>query len=138
MHSLNMIILVAMTDDRIIGRQGELPWDIPEDLALFRRLTVGHTLVMGRKTFESIGRPLPQRTNIVISRSMPPMEGVIVCPDFSSAVERACQGGGKVYFIGGREIYRQALALVGSCPFPGSRKTTQVIAGFPLTDKAIG
>ena len=140
MHSLNMIILVAMTDDRIIGRQGELPWDIPEDLALFRRLTVGHTLVMGRKTFESIGRPLPQRTNIVISRSMPPMEGVIVCPDFSSAVERACQGGGKVYFIGGREIYRQALALVGKlsvswikkdyagdCRFPSYRQSDWLI-----------
>lgn len=140
MDSKNMVILVAMTADRIIGRRGELPWDIPEDLALFRRLTEGHTLVMGRKTFESIGRPLPQRINIVVSRSMPPMDGVIVCPDFSSAVERASRDGGKVFFIGGREIYRQALPLVGQlsvswikkdyvgdCRFPPYRQSDWLI-----------
>lgn len=113
MYSQNLIILVAMTVDRVIGQRGKLPWAIPEDLALFRRLTFGHTLVMGRRTFESIGRPLPGRKNIVVSSTMLPMEGVIVCPDFPSAVEHACQDGGKVFFIGGREIYRQALPLVG-------------------------
>lgn len=140
MYSQNRIILVAMTADRIIGHQGGLPWDIPEDLALFRRLTIGHTLVMGRKTFESIGRPLPQRINIVVSRSMPPMDGVIVCPDFSSAVARASREGGKVFFIGGQEIYRQALPLAGKlsvswikkdyagdCRFPAFRQSDWLI-----------
>ena len=113
MYSPDMIILVAMTAARIIGRQGRLPWDIPQDLALFRRLTLGHTLVMGRRTFESLGRPLCDRTNIVVSRSMPPVDGAVVCRDFDLAVQRALQQGGKIFFIGGCEIYRQALFLAG-------------------------
>ena len=61
----HLTAIVAMTPDRVIGRAGTLPWHLPEDLAFFKRVTSGHPVVMGRKTFESIGRPLPQRRNIV-------------------------------------------------------------------------
>ena len=60
--------IVAMTDDRVIGRGGTLPWHLPDDLAFFKRTTKGHPVVMGRKTYESIGRPLPGRRNIVMTR----------------------------------------------------------------------
>lgn len=140
MFSTDLIIVAAMTADRVIGRKERLPWDIPADLALFRRLTMGHCLVMGRKTYESIGRPLPGRTNIVVSGTMDPVPGVIVCRDFAGAVQRSLQQGCKVFFIGGREIYRQALAVAGrmyiswvkenyegDCRFPPFRQSAWVI-----------
>jgi dihydrofolate reductase len=65
---LHLTAIVAMTPDRVIGRAGILPWHMPEDLAFFKRVTSGHPIVMGRKTFESIGRPLPKRRNIVLTR----------------------------------------------------------------------
>lgn len=62
-------MIVAMTDDRIIGNQNKLPWHFSEDLKRFKKITMGHPLIMGRKTFDSIGKPLPGRTHIVISRN---------------------------------------------------------------------
>ncbi|MDD4458036.1 MAG: dihydrofolate reductase [Syntrophotalea acetylenica] len=135
MYDVELIIIAAMTRSGIIGQHGKLPWHIPEELALFRRLTMGHCLIMGRKTFISLGRPLPGRTNIVVSRGMPPVAGVIVCRDFDSAVRRAGQESQKVFFIGGRDVYRQALAIAhrmhiswidkaypGDCFFPPVRQ----------------
>lgn len=126
-----MIIVVAMTSDRIIGRRGQLPWSIPEDLALFRRLTYGHTLVMGRRTFESIGRPLPGRLNIVVSRSMTTVEGLIVCRNFTEAQQAADQGNGDIFFIGGCEIYRQALAVAGKLSISWIKKHYPGDCRFP-------
>jgi dihydrofolate reductase len=131
MYSQDMIIMVAMTSDRIIGRQGRLPWNIPQDLAIFRHMTLGHTLVMGRRTFESIGRSLPQRTNIVVSSSMKPAADVVVCRDFNAAVQRARQQGGKIFFIGGFEIYRQALPLAGRMSISWIKKDYAGDCRFP-------
>lgn len=130
-NSKQMTIVVAMTAERIIGRRGQLPWSIPEDLALFRRLTYGHTLVMGRRTFESIGRPLPGRFNIVVSRSMPPVEGLRVCRHFAEALQVADQGNGDIFFIGGCEIYRQALAVAGKLSVSWIRKNYPGDCRFP-------
>lgn len=105
------IILVAMTADRLIGREGRIPWDIPEDLRLFRDLTVGHTLLMGRRTFESIGRPLPHRRNIVLSRTMEPTPGVIVCADLPTGLAEGAAHGGKIFIIGGRQVFEEALPI---------------------------
>ena len=66
--AMHLVAIVAITTDRVIGRNGTLPWHLPEDLAFFKRTTSGHPIVMGRKTFESIGRPLPKRRNIVLTR----------------------------------------------------------------------
>jgi dihydrofolate reductase len=130
----DMIIMVAMTAERVIGRRGHLPWNIPEDLALFRNMTLGHALIMGRRTFDSIGKPLPGRTNIVVSRSMKPVAGVIVCRDFSQAVERAKRLKGKVFFIGGYEIYRQALPVAGRMSVSWIKKDYAGDCRFPDYD----
>ena len=106
MMSVHLTAVVAMTADRVIGRDGALPWHLPDDLKFFKRTTSGHPIVMGRKTFESIGRPLPKRRNIVLTRDRNwAAEGVEVihAPD-----ELANLPGldGQVFIIGGAEIYR--------------------------------
>jgi dihydrofolate reductase len=103
--SLKLCAIVAMTADRVIGRSGGLPWQLPADLAFFKRTTTGHAIVMGRKTYESIGRPLPQRRNIVLSRdpswSAPGVE-TIRRPEDLAALPAL---DGTVFIIGGAEIY---------------------------------
>ena len=98
-----LIAVVAMDPNRLIGRDGSLPWHLPEDLAFFKKTTLGHTVLMGRKTFESIGRPLPKRRNIVLTRdrswSHPGVE-VIHSPDEIPETE------GKIFVIGGADIYK--------------------------------
>jgi dihydrofolate reductase len=108
---MHLVAIVAMTTDRVIGRNGTLPWHLPEDLAFFKRTTSGHPIVMGRKTFESIGRPLPNRRNIVLTRdtkwSAPGTE-VIHNPQ---ELAKLPDIDGTVYIIGGAEIYQAFLPL---------------------------
>jgi len=73
---MKIILIAAMADNRVIGKSGQLPWDIPEDLQNFKRLTTGNVIIMGRKTYESIGRPLPNRRNIVLSTETIQKEGI--------------------------------------------------------------
>jgi dihydrofolate reductase len=100
-----LIAVVAMTADRIIGRNGTLPWHLPEDLAFFKRTTSGHPIVMGRKTFESIGKPLPKRRNIVLTRDpdwhAPGVEVIHSPAELFTLPEL----GETVFLIGGAEIY---------------------------------
>ncbi len=105
------IIIVAMTEQFLIGAAGDIPWQIPEDLRLFRELTTGHTLIMGRHTFASIGRPLPDRRTIVVSRRLPKTPDIEICRDLASAVQLAESYGEKIFFAGGVGIYRDALPL---------------------------
>ncbi len=105
------IIIVAMTEQFLIGSTGRIPWQIPEELRLFRELTSGHTLIMGRHTFASVGRPLPNRRNIVVSRHLPVTQGIEICPDLASALLLAESYGDKIFFAGGFGIYRAALPL---------------------------
>ena len=107
------IILVAMTADRVIGAGNRIPWNIPEELSLFRDLTVGHSVVMGRKTFESIGHPLPDRRNIVVSQTLPSTPGIVVCASFRKALAEAAAFGKKIFIIGGRQVYSEALPVAG-------------------------
>src|SRR3989338_139592 len=100
-------IIAAMDRNRVIGKDNALPWNIPEDLKNFKALTSGKSVIMGRKTFESLGRPLPKRQNIVVSRGMPPIEGVIVCSSLDEAFQAAASE--EVFVIGGASIYAQAL-----------------------------
>ena len=69
MSNAEKCIIVAMTRDRVIGKDNQMPWHLPEDLKLFKKLTSGNTVIMGRRTYQSIGKPLPNRNNIVVSRS---------------------------------------------------------------------
>ncbi|MDR1021922.1 MAG: dihydrofolate reductase [Prevotellaceae bacterium] len=103
---------MAAADNGVIGNANRLPWHIPEDLKRFKQLTSGHAVVMGRKTFESIGKPLPNRKNIVISRTMLAGEanGRIAVGSLEEAL-LAAQGSGEIFVIGGDSIYRQAMPL---------------------------
>ncbi|AMV71662.1 dihydrofolate reductase [Desulfuromonas carbonis] len=106
------VLCAAMTRRRVIGDCGRLPWHLPEELDLFRTLTWGHSLIMGRKTFEAIGRPLPGRRNVVLSRSLTSTPGVLVCHRMEEAVALAAEGMRRLFFIGGADLYRQALSRV--------------------------
>ena len=97
-------IIAAVSDNNVIGRGNALPWRIPEDLARFKALTLGSTLVMGRKTFESIGRPLPGRTTLVLTRRTDfAVPGVLVAHDGPEAV--ALAQGPHAFVVGGTDIY---------------------------------
>ena len=110
---MRVSIVVAAARNDVIGDQGRIPWRLPADQRFFRELTTGHALVMGRKTFESIGRPLPGRENLVLSRrpvaSAPGLEGF---RDLESALEWArSKGFAECFVAGGEAVYREALAL---------------------------
>jgi len=104
-------IIVAMTKDRVIGLGGSLPWDLPQDRHLFKNLTTGNTVIMGRKTYESIKQPLAGRLNIVLSRTLTDLPGVTVCTNFIESLEVAGQFGRPVFIIGGVGVYRKALSV---------------------------
>ena len=102
-------LIVARARNGVIGRDGTLPWRLPEDLAHFKRTTMGHTIVMGRKTWDSIGRPLPGRRSIVVSRKAGfTAAGAEVAPSLDAAIS-LCAGSEEVFVIGGAELYREAL-----------------------------
>jgi len=104
-------IIAAIASNRVIGRNGGLPWHLPADLRRFREITAGHAVIMGRKTFESIGRPLPDRVNIVISRqSGYGADGIVVAGSLQAAIALAA-GEDEVFICGGGEIYQKALSL---------------------------
>jgi dihydrofolate reductase len=103
-------IIAAMSDNRVIGREGKLPWHIPADLARFKSLTMGHAIVMGRKTYEGIGHPLPGRQNIVVSSKSGPIEGCQVVRSLQEAVE-AVSGDEELFICGGAELYREAFPV---------------------------
>lgn len=100
-------IIVAASQNRVIGRENSLIWHLPEDLKHFKELTISHTVIMGRRTYESIGRALPQRRNIVISRNpLYRAEGCEVVSSIEEALKAAGQEG-EVFVIGGGTIFRQ-------------------------------
>lgn len=103
-------LIVARARNGVIGRDNALPWRLPADLAFFKRTTMGAPIVMGRKTWQSIGRPLPGRRNIVVSRTLgdAPTD-VIVVPDLASAFAAAVPAD-EVFVIGGAQLYAEALA----------------------------
>jgi dihydrofolate reductase len=110
-------MIAAVARNGVIGRNGALPWRLPSDFAFFRRMTMGKPLIMGRKTFEGIGRPLPGRTSIVVTRDAGYRPaGAIAVTNLGAALEQAqsiaeADGAGEVMIGGGGEIYREAMPL---------------------------
>lgn len=103
-------LIAALSKNHVIGIHNTLPWRLPADLQHFKKLTMGHPIIMGRKTFESIGRPLPGRINIIISRNDYPAPAECrVTKSLESAIA-LCSDYDEAFFIGGAELYRQALA----------------------------
>lgn len=108
--TVTVALIIAMDVNGVIGLGGALPWHLPADLNHFKRLTTGHTVVMGRKTFDSIGKPLANRQNVVLTRDRDFREaGVIVAYDLADAL-RGAEGEAKIFVAGGAEIYRQTIA----------------------------
>lgn len=104
-------VIAALARNGVIGIDNRLPWRLPEDLAHFKALTLGHPILMGRKTFESLGRPLPGRTNVVITRNPDYRpDGCLVAASIPAAIA-LCGAAEEVFFIGGAELYAQAIPL---------------------------
>ncbi len=102
-------IIAALAENRVIGVNNTLPWRLPNDLKHFRRLTTGHAIVMGRKNYESIGKPLPERTNIVVTRNRDyRASGCLIAHSLDDALALA-KNDPEIFVIGGAEIYREAL-----------------------------
>lgn len=110
MTSPSLTLIAAVAKNGVIGRDGALPWRLPADLARFRALTTDHAVVMGRKTWESIGRPLPKRTNIVLSRTLRALPGADVTESLDEALHTAtARNATRVFVIGGARVYAEAL-----------------------------
>jgi dihydrofolate reductase len=106
-------IIVAMARNRVIGAKGAIPWHLPEELKRFKRLTLGHHMIMGRRTWESIGRLLPGRTTVIVTRqSGYRVPGAKIAHSLDEAIA-ACGGDDEIFVIGGAELYAQALARAG-------------------------
>ena len=108
---MQIILILAMATNRVIGRNNDIPWHIPGEQQRFKKITMGHTLIMGRRTYQSIGRPLPGRKTVIITRSPDYHEpGCSVAHSLDEAFE-LCQADEKVFVAGGGDIYAQTLAI---------------------------
>lgn len=139
---MKLALIWAMARNRTIGRNNALPWHLPEDLKYFKRVTLGKPVIMGRKTWESIGRPLPGRTNIVISRDAGfQAEGVRVVQTLEQALalaEKICliDGADEAVVIGGAQIYALALPLADRLYLTQVHADVEGDAHFPPLDLA--
>lgn len=139
---MKLSLIVAAAENGVIGKDNQMPWHLPEDLKYFKRITMGKPVVMGRKTFESIGRPLPGRPNIVITRNTDyQAQGADVLHDLSSA-EAHCEDlavfedFGEVMIIGGAELYRQALPEVDRIYLTRVHADVEGDTSFPVFDES--
>ena len=119
---MQLSIITAFDNNQLIGNGNQLPWNIPEDLAYFKKVTMGKTIVMGRKTFESIGRPLPKRRNIILSKHMQLQPKIEIISEYQQVLNIALSE--PTYIIGGAEIYKLFL------PFTTSLYITHIDKAF--------
>ena len=131
----SITIVAAIASNNVIGQKNSLPWDIPEDLKRFKQLTSGHTILMGRKTFDSIGRPLPNRTNIVMTKDTNyQKEGIEIVFDENEALDLIKNLNKKVFIIGGSKIYKLFEPLASSLMITRVLKDFEGDAFFPDID----
>jgi len=132
-----LAVVVAVARNGVIGRGGELPWHIPEDLRHFQRVTTGHAIVMGRRTYESIGRPLPRRRSIVVSRRPGlVIEGCEVAPSVEAAIALARTTDAEPRVIGGAGVYAAALPLATRIYLTRVERDVDGDVSFPSLDPA--
>jgi dihydrofolate reductase len=128
-------IIVAMAKNRTIGVNNTLPWRCPEDLKHFKTLTMGHHMIMGRKTFDSIGKPLPGRTTVVVTRNTDlEIASCVIAHSLNDAIT-ACSGDENVFIVGGAELYRQAISVVDTLYITEIQQDVEGDAHFPEFDK---
>ncbi len=133
---MEIVIVAAVGNNGVIGVDGGIPWRIPEDLARFKRITMGGALVMGRTTFESIGSPLPGRTNIVLTRRPDwSHEGVVVARSLDEAVKVAASSGEDVFVAGGAEVYREAMEIADRMELTEVDQAPNGDTWFPQVDR---
>lgn len=107
----NLSIIVAVANQNVIGINNTLPWHLPEDLKRFRALTTGHHIIMGRKTYESLGRLLPNRTTVIVTRNKNyQIEGALIAHTLQAALA-LCDGDAEPFLIGGAELYKEGVQL---------------------------
>lgn len=139
-NDVSVAIIVAQSTNRVIGNNNELPWRLPQDLKYFKQVTMGKPILMGRKTYDSIGRPLPGRKNIVITRQVDwCADGVTLADSLSSAIALARQHAAandlsEVMIIGGAQIYSEALELADKLYLTQVHAEIQGDAFFPELD----
>lgn len=132
-----VVLVAAVADNGVIGREGELPWRIPEDMKHFREVTTGHTLVMGRVTYDSIGRPLPGRTNIVVTRNPHwQADGVTTVGSLDEALAVAEHTPGDVMVMGGAQIYAAAILLADAQVLTEVRQSPDGDTFYPDFDRS--
>ncbi len=132
-----LALVVAVASNGVIGKGGGLPWRIPEDMKHFRRVTTGHAVIMGRKTWESIGKPLVNRRNIVVTRTPGyTAEGAEVAASVDEAIARARQTDDEPRVIGGAEIYRATLPLATRLFLTEVHRDVEGDVSFPPFDRA--
>ncbi len=136
---MKLSIIVAVAENGVIGHNNQLIWHLPEDLKMFKRLTSGHPIIMGRKTFESIGKPLPNRTSIIITKNPEfQIEGCITVHSLEEAIEAANEiEENEAFIIGGAEIYRLALPFADTIYLTEVHHTFEGDTFFPAIDKDI-
>lgn len=136
MNKPRLSLIAALAKNRVIGIENRLPWKLPEDLAHFKALTLGHPILMGRKTFESLGRPLPGRRNIVITRNVNYQPaGCEIATSIPAAID-LCTDTDEIFFIGGAALYTQVLPLVDRLYLTEVQTEAQGDAWFPEFDQS--
>ena len=129
---MKITLVAAIASNNVIGKENSLPWNIPEDLKRFKQMTSGHTILMGRKTFDSIGRPLPNRQNIVMTKDENfEREGIKVINDFYEALELIKESNEDVFVIGGSKIYELFEPVANSLAITRILKDFEGDAFFP-------
>lgn len=131
---MEIILIAAMAQNRIIGRDGKMPWHIPEELRFFKKTTMGYPMIMGRKTFESFPAPLPGRRHIILSRNKNYRpQGGEYATDLSQAL-KMCEPAEKVFLIGGADIFEQGLAVATSILLTHLEREVEGDVFFPIFD----
>ncbi|NCC22276.1 MAG: dihydrofolate reductase [Alphaproteobacteria bacterium] len=142
-NNIVISIIVAMSENNVIGRDNDMPWHIPGDLKRFKSLTYGHPVIMGRKTLEAIiaflGMPLPGRPNIVISRGRPDIDNIILVHNLKAAIRKAKSiaardGVNEIFIIGGGQIYAQTLLFADRIYLTRIHKYIKGDSYFPQID----
>ncbi len=130
----NLSLIVAVASNNVIGINNSLPWHLPEDLKRFRALTTGHHIIMGRKTYESLGRLLPGRTTVIVTRNKDySLEGALVAPSLVAAIA-LCQNDEEPFVIGGAELYQDGLKLANKLYMTEVELDVAGDAFFPTVD----
>lgn len=128
-------LIVAMANNRVIGLNNQMPWHLSADLKKFKNITMGSPILMGRKTYESIGRPLPGRTNIILSRNQQYLQaGCRVFNDLETALQEGCEKANEIFIIGGSDLYEATLPIADRIYLTIINQEFQGDAYFPDID----